>query len=268
MPLTFPSHAAAVVPIKVAWPDRWDGVALVIGSTAPDLPYALAPYVEFDAHTWPTLVWFCVPITLLGAWLVRRAAPTIAAHLPKLGGFALRDYGSLGAVRHRWYVTVYSAFVGVLTHLVWDSFTHERATHIWTFLPLDRIAFAGLPWWHVLQFGSTVVGALVTAVYAWHIGRRHLLLTWHGSPPLISTRPYRFWLVAVVVSGLGLDVIPALAASKLSFVLGVRLLIIGAVSLLAAALVTSAPPTMSRKVRLRKTGDVRDGGSLLLTPEQ
>jgi hypothetical protein len=38
MPLTFPSHAAAVVPLKL-WRRRWfDGVALVIGSAAPNFP--------------------------------------------------------------------------------------------------------------------------------------------------------------------------------------------------------------------------------------
>ncbi|MFF5265545.1 DUF4184 family protein [Actinomadura viridis] len=41
VPLTFPSHAAAVMPLKF-WRPRWfDGVALVVGSTAPDLPFAV-----------------------------------------------------------------------------------------------------------------------------------------------------------------------------------------------------------------------------------
>ena len=36
MPATFPSHAAAVLPLKL-WRPRWfDGVALVVGSMAPD----------------------------------------------------------------------------------------------------------------------------------------------------------------------------------------------------------------------------------------
>ena len=45
MPLTFPSHAAAVLPLKLWRPVRLDGVALVIGSTTPDLPYALSPWI-------------------------------------------------------------------------------------------------------------------------------------------------------------------------------------------------------------------------------
>jgi len=43
VPLTFPSHAAAIAPLKL-WRPRWfDGVALVVGSAAPDFGYALQP---------------------------------------------------------------------------------------------------------------------------------------------------------------------------------------------------------------------------------
>ncbi|MEU7905931.1 DUF4184 family protein [Actinoplanes sp. NPDC049118] len=41
--MTFSSHPAAVLQLKV-WRPRWvDGVALAIGSMAPDLAYALDP---------------------------------------------------------------------------------------------------------------------------------------------------------------------------------------------------------------------------------
>ena len=63
MPLTFPTHAAAVLPLKL-WRPRWfDGVALVTGSAAPDVTHAL----------------WCVPIAMVAAWITRRVAPGIAA---------------------------------------------------------------------------------------------------------------------------------------------------------------------------------------------
>ncbi|HEY2669460.1 MAG TPA: DUF4184 family protein [Rugosimonospora sp.] len=238
MPLTFPSHAAAVLPIKLAAPRRWDGVALVVGSTAPDLPYLVYPYFWFNAHTWTALVWFCVPVALIGTWVTRWAAPLTAAHLPNLGGFALRDYGVLGSVRYRWYVTVVSAFVGALTHIVWDSFTHARPGRLWSLHPLDRIAVDGQPWWSVLQLASTVIGALVAAGFAWHIGRRHLLVAWHGTPPEVPTRPAVFWAVAAAVVVVGVAPVSLLAGSRLTNVLGVRLLVIGAVALLAGSFAT------------------------------
>src|SRR5689334_2229609 len=120
MPLTFPSHAAAVLPLKAWRPDRWDGTALVIGSTAPDLPYALAPYVDVDAHTIPALLWFCLPVTLALTWVARRWAGPVGA-----------QFGvPVPISAHRWWVTVWSALVGAASHVLWDSFTHPRAARI------------------------------------------------------------------------------------------------------------------------------------------
>jgi len=65
MPATFPSHAAAVLPLKL-WRPRWfDGVALVVGSMAPDLGYPLVGLVSLpDTHSAAGL--------LLGSVLTRR----------------------------------------------------------------------------------------------------------------------------------------------------------------------------------------------------
>ncbi len=77
MPLTFPSHAAAVLPLK-HWRPRWfDGVALVIGSACPDLAYALdgsgLPVFPLS-HQWHGVVLFCLPVTLMLCPLTRWAA--------------------------------------------------------------------------------------------------------------------------------------------------------------------------------------------------
>src|SRR5215213_6378033 len=147
MPLTFPSHAAAVLPLKL-WRRHWfDGVALVIGSAAPDFPYALDPYVHIRAHIWRGLVWFCVPVTMLLAALTRRAAPTVVAHLPSHRW--LRDYAALSARHHRWWVSAASAYVGALSHRLWDLVTHasiDRGTVRIAWLSTE---VAGQPWWRV-----------------------------------------------------------------------------------------------------------------------
>jgi hypothetical protein len=61
----------------------------------------------------------------VGTWVFRRAAPVIAIHLPSGGPLALRDYGSLSAARHRWWITAYSALVGAASHLVLDRFENR-----------------------------------------------------------------------------------------------------------------------------------------------
>jgi hypothetical protein len=98
MPATFPSHQAAILPLKL-WRPRWfDGVALAVGAASPDVAYLLdgtnLPVWPFS-HEWLGLVGWCLPVTVVIAWLFRLAAPAVAAHLPNGGALALRDYGAL-----------------------------------------------------------------------------------------------------------------------------------------------------------------------------
>jgi hypothetical protein len=197
MPLTFPSHAAAVVPLKL-WRRRWfDGVALVIGSAAPDIPYSVEPYAFVHSHTWAGLVSFCLPATILLTYLTRRAAPAVVANLPWRG---LDDYAVLARHRHAWYVTVVSAYLGALTHRLWDMFTHASIdAGAIRFEFLNEEAAFGHPWWQVFHHGSTLVGGVAVALAAVHIGRTRWLLD--GGPEPVRPEPSRrvFWTVAAVV---------------------------------------------------------------------
>jgi hypothetical protein len=124
MPATFPSHAAAVLPLKLARPRWFDGVALVVGSTTPDLSYPLHPLgVLLFTHRWTSLLWWTLPVTVVLSAIVRWAAPSVAAHLPDTA-FALKDYAVLGTSRPRWWITATSAVIGGATHVFWDGFTH------------------------------------------------------------------------------------------------------------------------------------------------
>ncbi len=208
MPLTFPSHALAVLPLKLRWPLRLDGVALVVGSTV----------------------------------VIRWGAPRIAAHLPRAGGFELPAYGVLGAVGYRWYVTGYSILIGALTHIFWDGFTHDPAGgHGWAvarFHLLLRPSPLGKPWWYLLQQASSVGGAVLAIGVFYYIGRRGLLRCWHGAPPRVVAEPLRFWLPAGLVAVAALATIPLMPLAFQPYVLGVRLLYVLAVSLLAGAVST------------------------------
>jgi hypothetical protein len=197
VPATIPSHQAAVLPLKVCFPRRFDGVALVIGSAAPDIGYVLAGIAEPPSHAWHSLIWFHLPVVVALTWLVRRAAPGVAAHLPA----SLRDYGVLGTVRHPLVVTAYSAMLGALTHQVWDAVTHpymlflSPSSHL---AAMHATAFAGLPWWRVVHLLSELVGVVVTVAVVVQIGRRRLLVDWHGPAPVRAARPFVFWPVAVL----------------------------------------------------------------------
>jgi len=247
LPATFPSHAAVVLPLKLWRPRRFDGVALVIGSTAPDLAYPFAAIVDYPTvHSLPALFWWCLPVTLLLSWLVRWASPYVAAHLPAGGPLALADYGVLGQVRHRWYVVLWSAFVGAGSHLLWDGFTHSPQTNGWAVARLPWLAtdaVAGVPWFRLLQHGSSVVGAAVAIALFVHIGRRRLLRQWHGEAPAVPRSPALFWSVAAAVLLSYPLSWPLLTHLYQPHVQGVRLLCLAGLGLLAGA----------AAVRLRRT---------------
>jgi Domain of unknown function (DUF4184) len=126
MPVTFFAHQVPVLPVARRWPGVSDGVALVIGSMAPDLAYVLnGSRFAIWAHAFPGLVTFCVPVTVCLAWIVVRVlAPVVPTHLPQLGNFRLRDYRGLATHRFGWVRTPVSALVGALSHAGLDHFTH------------------------------------------------------------------------------------------------------------------------------------------------
>lgn len=217
MPATFPSHQGIVLPLKL-WRPRWfDGVALCAGAAAPDLAYLLdgsgLPVWPFS-HQWLGLVGWCLPVTVVLAWILRRAAPIVAAHLPTGGRLALRDYGALASIRPAWWITASSALLGGASHLALDG--------------LDLLGPGG-EWAGHLAGGGATLGVLV------HMGRRRLIVDWHGPAAVVRLRPRRFWGSAAIVGLAGFGVVPFLPAAFLAHTTGVRLTAVVALALLAGA---------------------------------
>jgi len=243
MPATVPVHQAAVLPLKLWRPHRFDGVALAVGAAAPDAAYVLIGVgPDLPSHAWHALFWFNLPLTLALTLLIRGAAPAVAAHLPDAGPLHLRDYAVLAVVRHPLPVTVSSALLGAASHLLWDSVTHPYLLigHPFTgtdaHIPVMHLpAFAGLVWWRVLQLVSEVAGLAVTAAVALRIGRGRLLVAWHGPAPAGVRRPLLFWpvvgLVGAALAAVGL----ALPGTEWLHVRGARVLCAVVLGLLAGA---------------------------------
>jgi hypothetical protein len=217
MPSTVPTHPAAVLPLKLLSPRLFDGVALVAGAASPDVAYLIdgsgLPVWPFS-HQWRGLVGWCLPVAVVLVLLLRAAAPVVAAHLPAGGVLALRDYGALGRVRHRWWVTASSALVGGASHIVFDDLTN---VHI------------------VLDIAAEIAGMLGTVGLLVHIGRRRLILAWHGPAPVVRRRPRMFWGTAALVGLPGAAAVLFLPAALLPHTTGVRLITVATLALLAGA---------------------------------
>ncbi|WP_433281939.1 DUF4184 family protein [Micromonospora sp. CA-244673] len=241
MPLTFPSHLAPVLPLKLWRPHWFDGVALATGAVAPDVGYlftgtGLAPGLR--THTLGGLLWWCLPVALGYAWIVRRVIAGIAVHLPGQRLFGWPDHAALAGVRHPWQVTVCSALIGAFSHIAWDRVTH---TDRWPRLLgiADFHALTGLYWWQVADVVGTVGGGLLVAVLAVRAARRGEIVA-GARPPAPPTRPGMFWGVALAVTGLGALLLPGLPAATVAAPAGVRLLHLAAVALIAGAAAAGA----------------------------
>ena len=168
MPLTF-SHVAAILPAgswrrahtaNARFASRFvDVPALAIGAMAPDGSYVIAlagPYVEM--HTLSGTVLAAWPLALVAYALYRfRLCRPWHQLLPWLddGGGPRRPAAVFAGT-----------LVGVLTHYVWDAFTHVDGaavlqwpwlSHPWTLGPWQG------PLCDALQDASSVVGAAVLA---------------------------------------------------------------------------------------------------------
>lgn len=165
MPFTL-AHPAAILPLARAWRGRVIVSALVIGSMVPDLPN-LFPNISSRAatHSLYGIVWFAVPVGLLlyGFFHLALARP-LAELFPKrlrtqIEPF-LRDasrFESSSLAR-----AAFSIFLGALTHIVWDSFTHPGAPMVNALAILRtswlRIGYEEFAGYRVLQLVSTVIG--------------------------------------------------------------------------------------------------------------
>jgi hypothetical protein len=207
MPFT-PSHAVVALPF-IRTP--LVPAAIAIGAMTPDLPLFVRglPLHYGRTHDFAWLpATFVLALVLLVVWrcvlrpAVRELSPTwLAERLP--GEW---DRGALAALREtfgvtrqvapgeqrRWRVSfadlallLVSLLLGVLTHIVWDLFTHEGR---WGVAAVPALAeqwgpFLGYKW---LQYGSSAAGVVILAVWAvlWLRGRdtgappRRVLASW------------------------------------------------------------------------------------------
>lgn len=171
MPFTL-SHPAAVLPL------RRKGLifsALVVGSMAPDFTYFI-PFMPSKAftHSIPGIFLFCIPIGFAALLLFHKVLkmPLLSLipenHRRRLLTLPMKF--TLLPVR-RTPMTLFSLFLGVVTHFLWDSFTHIYGFGVMAFpffqTPLFHLGSREIPLYTVLQHLSTVIGLAIIAIWYW-----------------------------------------------------------------------------------------------------
>lgn len=168
MPFTF-CHPAIILPLTGISRQKLSASALIMGSMAPDFEYFLKMRMSgVHGHTLSGIFYFDLPLTLALLFvfhltvrdpLIRNLPTPFQKRFQPLLGFNWLNY-----VKHKWYVILYSALIGIASHIFWDSFTHQ-----------GRFFAELIPWLHgyidvfnvrllrteFAQLASTVIGAVV-----------------------------------------------------------------------------------------------------------
>lgn len=185
MPLT-PSHAAVAPllqrimrPFGLTVPIS----ALVIGTMTPDFSYLLrlAPGGG-DWHTKIGVFEYCLPVGLV-VWLIFRAliGPALLRLMPPALGAAARGHVAPGPTYRLIPGAIVAIFAGVISHDVWDGFTHGEAWGARLYPALHHNLHYGatgiVRWYLILQYASSVIGLIVVVAILWQ---------WVASQPKVA----------------------------------------------------------------------------------
>lgn len=130
MPFTF-CHPALILPLAKLKPNRISATALIIGSMSPDFEYFIKMRMEkIHGHSLPGLFYFDLPLTLFLCFVFHLwVRDALIQHLPnsiqkKYTRFMGIDW-TTWAKKH-WFILLYSALIGIFSHIFWDAFTHTN----------------------------------------------------------------------------------------------------------------------------------------------
>jgi len=166
------AHPAAVIPLART---KLLVSALVAGSLTPDFLYFVPGAFDHNfSHTLPGLALFCIPVGLIWLLLFHRVMKVPLLSLvpnnprnmlaPHISEFAFGPW-------RRFLLVLLSLTVGSLTHLAWDSFTHERGLVVANVALLKVVviqtSLGAIRVFKLLQHASTVAGC--AALWLWYL---------------------------------------------------------------------------------------------------
>jgi hypothetical protein len=168
MPFTF-AHPAIILPLTLLNKKWFSLSGLVIGSMAPDLEYFIRMQVKSHySHTIAGIFWFDLPLALLLCFIFHNSVKTpLFYNLPasiqsRFLVFTAFNWNSY--FKKNWMVIFLSIIVGILSHLLWDSFTHHTGYfvhHISVLQGSIHFFNIDIPMLKVAQHLSTLFGSII-----------------------------------------------------------------------------------------------------------
>ncbi|MBO0576501.1 DUF4184 family protein [Clostridium botulinum] len=181
MPFTF-SHPAIVLPLEKKWNKYFSFTALILGSMSPDFEY----FIRFKpmstiGHGLIGFFLYNLPLCFVLAYLFHKIIKKpLIVHMPKpidsrYYNTALKPW-RINSLRQA-LVFSYSAIIGMITHVFWDSFTHKTGKFVILFEGLRKnivILNYNIPVYKILQHGSTFLGAIFIILYVYSKRNKHI----------------------------------------------------------------------------------------------
>ncbi|GAK42960.1 hypothetical protein TCA2_5454 [Paenibacillus sp. TCA20] len=234
MPFTF-AHPAAVLPFSRK-SKYLHFTALVLGSMAPDFEYLLRGQpAGMTGHTFAGFFYFNLPLVAL-VYLIYYffIHQTLMDHLPVFMQDRSERTSNFG-LPVKIIIFCYSALLGMLTHVVWDAFTHQHG------FVVDRIPLLSvdlhvlgyeIPIYKILQHGGTLAGLSLILIYILYRARKYNSLANRSTPSaqkslywlciaLLSIVFFIIWFIAdpVAIHSIGVHVIRVIDSGLLSLLL-------------------------------------------------
>lgn len=183
MPFTF-SHPALVLPLTYL-PKKWFSLTgLIIGSLTPDFEYFLRMRIKsVYSHTIEGLFWFDLPLGILIAFVFHNSIRnSLFDNLPvflksRFSSFKKFDWNKY--FKKNWLIVIISILIGAISHIFWDSFTHDTGYFVQKIPELTfTIDILGrqIPIFKIVQHSSTLLGGLVIALAIYKLPKDKIVI--------------------------------------------------------------------------------------------
>lgn len=168
MPFTF-SHPAIVLPLMSLKKSWRSSTGLVIGSITPDFEYFMRMEGKsFYSHTIAGIFWFDFPLAIALCFIFHLVVRNplfdnlpwfLNRRLIKYKSFQWTEYFSKNFI-----IVCISILIGALSHIFWDSFTHddgffvEKISFLTDYVQIRR---REIPVYKIFKFICSVLGGLI-----------------------------------------------------------------------------------------------------------
>lgn len=169
VPLTFPVHPAVAIPFRRFQTPLVIPAALATGAMMPDAAYMGLPGMS---HEWASLLRYNVVFGVLAYVLAELwILPSLRRTLPVVRGLALARWAVTRGLPRSvlgWLAAVVSVTLGVVSHLLWDGFTHATMWPARVLYPHTRVGLFGhaMSLAFFLQNACSLVGTVLVLAWA------------------------------------------------------------------------------------------------------